>query len=150
MRILIVTSATALALMSLAVGGHAHIASSVGQKLPGRQASDSVSVLRVIQSFMTAARTDDSVAISQRSRGDQPKRWVEQWRHASEFFDQTRVLKEMDFESPRRSKALVSFSVTYRTFAGLCGRHAPEDELNFELSKKQSQWAIDRIWSPIC
>jgi len=26
----------------------------------------------------------------------------------------------------------------------------PNDELNFELSKNESGWSIDRIWSPIC
>lgn len=99
---------------------------------------------------MSAARTGDTLTIAERTRGDQPRIWAAYWRRTPAFFDQTRVLQEMDFESPGRLKVLVSFSVRYRTFAGMCDRRVPDDELNFELSKRNSRWAIDRIWSPIC
>lgn len=127
-----------------------YTAKTVGQAVAGQQASDSLSVLHVVQTFMTAAGANDSITIAKRSTGDQPEKWVAHRRKTPEFFDQMRVLKEMDFESPGRSKVLVSFSVRYRTFAGLCERRVPEDELNFELSKRKSRWTIDRIWSPIC
>lgn len=90
------------------------------------------------------------MTIARRSVGDQPKRWVTFWRRTPAFFDQVRVLNEIDFESGDSSRALVGFSVRYRSFAGICHRQMPEDELNFDLIKIGTRWSIEKIWSPIC
>jgi hypothetical protein len=99
---------------------------------------------------MIAARNGDTVTIARLSSGDLPKRWVKFWRRTPSFFDQQRILKEMGVDLPDRSRVLVSYSVRYRSFAGICGRRVPEDEVNFELVKVRSHWTIEKIWSPIC
>ena len=75
MRILTITRTAVIAtLIGLAPGIPAYTANSIGQARFVRQLSDSVAVLHVVETLMTAARTGDNVTIAQRSRGDQPQR----------------------------------------------------------------------------